>query len=67
MFFESARAQAQTEYEEDGTNAAVSLFRNGSGHEVSLCVSGNWDVLLFANSREPTCMTGADKMGWSFT
>lgn len=46
MFFESARAQAQNEYEQDGTNAAVSLFRHGSGHELSLCVGGHWDVLL---------------------
>ena len=27
MFFEQARAQAQNEYEQDGSNAAVSLFR----------------------------------------
>ena len=45
MFFEQARAQAQNEYEQDGSNAAVSLFRDyftsstaSWGRELGACV-----------------------------
>ena len=66
MFFEQARAQAQTEYEQDGTNAAVGWLKL-PGERLSTSTA-LLSCRTTPDASVPTtvmCISGVDKVGWS--